>query len=316
MIKLVRLIFLISTAVFVSSVCTAQDDSVEVPDFPLLTGCYLGQKLPGILPEVFAPGTITRSDYWEHSSPSFSPDGNTVYWSAHIGPSKQRIFYMTSRDGQWTPPAFAPFWHDRHGGGPRFSPDGQRLYFYSKHPESHLAENEFMNIWYLEKTEHEWGIPQKLPAPVNSGKSEASPSFTNDGMMYFCSARDGGFGKDDIYCSRFEHGQFVEPVNLGQAINTGEVEFGCCIAPDGSYLLFSRYIENPKGVSIYLSFKKPDGSWTVAQELSETIELCEKARFPGLSPDGKYLFFTATRDKDVKIYWVDARIIEELKPEN
>jgi hypothetical protein len=38
-----------------------------------------------------------------------------------------------------------------------------------------------------------------------------------------------------------------------------------------------------------------------------------------VTPDGKYLFFTSNRPKEGQqtgnIYWVDARVIEELRPE-
>ena len=157
-----RYMTLILTAMIAAAVCLAQDDSLGVPEFPLLTGPYLGQEPPGPEPEVFAPGVITRSDYWEHSSPAFSPDGKEVFWSAHIGPRKQRIFYMKLKDGQWSSPEFAPFWVDRHGGGPAFSLNGERLYFYSSYPESHLAGHEFFNIWYAERQGGDWGNPQKL----------------------------------------------------------------------------------------------------------------------------------------------------------
>ncbi len=42
---------------------------------------------------------------------------------------------------------------------------------------------------------------------------------------------------------------------------------------------------------------------------SKKTEYC-----PIFSPDGKYFFFTSTRDGNGNIYWVDAKIIEELKP--
>ena len=39
-------------------------------------------------------------------------------------------------------------------------------------------------------------------------------------------------------------------------------------------------------------------------------ELC-----PNVTPDGKYLFFNRNgEDGDLKVFWVDAKIIEELKP--
>jgi hypothetical protein len=41
-------------------------------------------------------------------------------------------------------------------------------------------------------------------------------------------------------------------------------------------------------------------------------------RFPRLSPDGKYFFFASNRDKSegkvgFDYYWIDARIIDELR---
>lgn len=36
---------------------------------------------------------------------------------------------------------------------------------------------------------------------------------------------------------------------------------------------------------------------------------------PGLTSDGKYFFFLDNRDYVNQPYWVDAKIIEELKPE-
>jgi len=134
--------------------------------------------------------------------------------------------------------------------------------------------------------------------------------------MYFNSERNGGKGGSDIYFSKFEEGQFTEPENIGAAINTKDTEYAPCIAPDESYLIFSRYTENPKGVQLYISFHRSDGSWTKAEKMSKKNKLFERARFPGLSRDGKYLFFCAYANRDVEIYWVDAKIIEELKPKN
>lgn len=37
---------------------------------------------------------------------------------------------------------------------------------------------------------------------------------------------------------------------------------------------------------------------------------------PVVTPDGKYLFFNSTRSGVQNAYWVDAKIIEDLKPKN
>jgi len=38
-------------------------------------------------------------------------------------------------------------------------------------------------------------------------------------------------------------------------------------------------------------------------------------KLPGLSYDNKYLFFNAFKNQDADVYWVDAKIIENLKPD-
>jgi len=305
------MIIMLSLSLF--TLCYAQEKAKDKSDFPILTGSYLGQKPPGLIPEILAPGIVSRSDYHEHSSPAFSPDGNEVYWSAHIGPRKQRMFYMKFEKGRWSRPEIIFFWKDRHGGGPVLTPDGKRLIFYSVYPESHLAGTEFMNIWFTERGDNGWGKPQKMNSIINSEKGESSPSFTNDGSMYFNSDRDGGKGKSDIYYSKIVNGQFSDPEKLGEAINTKDDEYGSCISPNESFLLFSRYTENPKGVSIYISFRKSDGTWTKAQNMGDKIKLCKRARFPGVSPDGRYLFFCAYADRDLDVYWVDAKIVDQFR---
>jgi uncharacterized protein (TIGR02145 family) len=57
---------------------------IEV-DFHNLTGAYFGQTPPGATPQVFAPGIIS-TDANEYSAPSFSPDGNEVFWRANRWP--------------------------------------------------------------------------------------------------------------------------------------------------------------------------------------------------------------------------------------
>jgi dipeptidyl aminopeptidase/acylaminoacyl peptidase len=96
-------------------------------------------------------------------------------------------------------------------------------------------------------------------------------------------------------------------VNLGEQINTEKLEMTPFIAPDGSYLLFSKEDD------LYVSFLKKDGSWSAAIDMgpsinSDGLELC-----PVVSPDGKYLFFNSSRNGVISTYWVDAKIISEIK---
>ena len=64
------------------------------------------------------------------------------------------------------------------------------------------------------------------------------------------------------------------------------------------------------GKGLYISFKKEDGSWTQAKNIKPTINT--NGSLATLSPDGKYLFYNCNLDQN--IYWLDAKIIEDLKP--
>ena len=65
---------------------------------------------------------------------------------------------------------------------------------------------------------------------------------------------------------------------------------------------------------IYI-YRKSDGSWIEPQNLGSEINKKYHERFPGVSPDGKYLFFTRPNgENNGNIYWINAKIIEELKP--
>jgi Tol biopolymer transport system component len=61
---------------------------------------------------------------------------------------------------------------------------------------------------------------------------------------------------------------------------------------------------------MFISWRRQDGTWREPQ----AIDLGMNAGLPLVSPDGKYLFFTAGERGKSEIYWVSANIIEAMKP--
>ena len=65
---------------------------------------------------------------------------------------------------------------------------------------------------------------------------------------------------------------------------------------------------------LYISFRREDGSWTDAVDMGETVNAAS-SRFSGISPDGRYFFFSKLREGKEVLYWVDATIIDDLRPD-
>jgi len=72
----------------------AQENSANDPDFPTLGNRYLGQKPPGLIPELFAPGIVSTEEYVEAGG-DFTPDMKEFYFSRYGGKYKKRTLFVT-----------------------------------------------------------------------------------------------------------------------------------------------------------------------------------------------------------------------------
>jgi hypothetical protein len=274
-----------------------------------LSGAYLGQPPPGAEPVVFAPGIVSTTDN-EHSIPAFSPNGDEVFWFANRppGPANQAWLHfawtMRRENGRWTAPAASPF-----DGMLVFSPDGGRAYFGSQD-----------DIWEVEKASDKWGerCCLGLISRFPELKAIFMPSVTRTGTLYFIGHAPGGLRNDfGIFRSEFVNGEYAKPQLLPRCINLPPfLNWAPFIAPDEGYLLFSsnrRDPDNDPG-DIYISRRLADGRWADPVSLGEPVNTPRQEVFPGLSPDGKYLFFARdTPGRGNDIYWVDAATIPALR---
>jgi len=282
-----------------------------------ITGDYLGQERPNSTPKPFAPGILLNT-HRPHGNITFSPDGKEIYWTAALDfGAFQKIWMMHQVNGQWSPPK-AVFFPDPYTvGGPAVSPDGERLFFDVLKPAEEKGQNPDHDIWFQEKNAPGRGEVIKPGSPLNSDKSALGPSISLNGTIYFYSFDiEGGFGSVDIYRSRHFKDGYETPENLGDSINSKFMETLPYIAPDESYLLFSSMRPDGYGdFDLYVSYHKEDGTWTKSKNLGETINTPARESISVVSPDGKYIFFISRRNGIGEFFWVDAKIIEELKPE-
>ena len=287
---------------------------------PVKTGEYLGLKKPGDKPEIFAQG-IVSSDFDEHGYVSISPDGKEMYWTIIRrlpGAFRGTIMFSKMENGYWTTPC-SPSFADKNYDNWYATPttDGNRIFFSSRRPIKEGGEplNPMggMHIWYVEREKDEWSESKLLNTAVSTGDDFAL-SISKNGSLYFSSMREGGMGNLDIYCSKFVNGEYSVPENL-EKINSEHYEDGPFVSPDESYLIFesSRPGGIDSSIDLYISFKKRDGSWSDPINMGDKINSSLTDRWGRVSPDGKYMFFGRWKNWNSDIFWINAKIIEELK---
>jgi Tol biopolymer transport system component len=128
------------------------------------------------------------------------------------------------------------------------------------------------------------------------------------------SNRDGTYGRWDIYRAEYKVGQYVNVQNIGFPVNSKVSDADPAVAPDESYLLFCSHRPDGFGKSdLYITFRKQDGTWSTPQNMGPDINTPYSEEKPYITCDGKYLFFSNDSAGNLEIYWVGAKIIEELK---
>jgi len=294
--------------------------SCAVPEEPPspVEGPYLGQTAPGKTAEIFAPELISKNK--AEGCSGFLKNGSVFVWSTMDPDSDWRYkptYWMELRDGRWTEPKPVPF-NDLSPYNFTVAPDDKSLYFTSiRPPEDHSILLEQSNIWVVIKTTDGWSEPLMLGPSINTDEYyENYPSITADGTIYYMSRREAGVGKTDIWRSRWANGIYKEAENPGPVINTEESDQDPFIAPDESYLIVCLDKEGGfGGYDLFITFRTMDGGWTSPANMGEAVNGPGPEFRPYVTPDGRYLFFTRrlNNKKHGDIYWVDARIIEDLK---
>jgi hypothetical protein len=287
-IKLLILTIIISLNTVFAQEITESDFS-----FPLLEGSYMGQEPPGIVAEPFAPGIISKGG-WEIQG-VFAPG--------------MKEFYFTTRSGKGTPITVIGFrqqdnvWKKyiefKRNGEIVFSPDGNRM---------HMAKG------YKDRMGEGW-----------SERKSLGPMFDREdwGIMRLSASAKGTYVFDDyksddvIRISTLKDGKRQAPKKMGPVVNTGKWTAHPFITPDESYLIWDSEREGGYGASdLYISFRQKDGSWGPAINMGDKVNSEKGDTYASVTSDSKYILFNRNiDDNNTDIYWVDAQIIDALRPQ-
>lgn len=264
-------------------ICSSQGAATK------LTGPYIGQKPPGLTPQLFQPSERT-TEYRDWGG-SFTPDMQTYYFSRWFKEGKSKRFAYQFENNVWTLSEVSPHF------SPNMSPDGKTMFSGTK---------------YIEHTENGWSQPKSL-----------GPMFEDFRIMRLTASKQDTFVFDEatrtgnglLRYSRLVDGKRQPPKPFGKNINSGKWTAHPFIAPDESYIIWDSEREGGYGSSdMYISFRQPDGSYGKAINFGDTINTEGEDGGGSVSPDGKYLFYCRRcSPPNFDIMWVDAKIIDVLR---
>lgn len=235
------------TAIFVST----RKGSIESPDNPYNFDIWMSHYEndawqppihlgPDIDPTV---GPNINTAAWE-LEPSFSDDGNVIYFTRYEpGDILSGDLYVVQKvDGVWQS---AQNWNDvpelpniNTPGGEEHCPiiaSDSLIYFNYNQP----GVTQDSDIWKVEKKDGVWQAPVSLGSKINSPQRDHMhwTGLSKDGKsLVITSMRTdlGSRGGHDMWISHQDkNGEWQEPINLGDTINTGGEDMCWTFTPDG-----------------------------------------------------------------------------------
>ena len=259
-------------------------------------------EIPDTTPVRLGPGTISLENRTEMGC-AFSPDA-TEFWFvgavATAGGEEPALFRSQFRQGGWTNPRQAPFDPEVREFSPHITPDGRRfLFFRQKRSDPEFREG----TWVAERIDDTWAEPQFFHTGYCLVQDLA-------GSFYFNSDSRETTNRD-LVMTQLHDGQFTAPTDLPGDVNSLYWEAHPCIDPGGRFILFdSIRPDSLGGQAMYVSFRRPDGSWGPGIPVGDELRFEWGGNTPALSPDGEFLLFHADGD----LWWVSIEVINRHRP--
>jgi len=277
---------------YVCSVLMMSGKSYGQDEYPKLEGPYLGQKPPGKVAEPFAPGIISKEG-WELEG-VFAPGMKEFYFTANR--KSATVTGFRQHNNVWKKYIEFP-----RSGEIVFSADGKRMY---------------MAKGYKDRIGDGWSELKSLGPMIDREDWHIMRlSASEQGTYFFDEATRAGNGL--LRSSRLINGKREEAKPLNKEINAGKWTAHPFIASDESYLIWDSEVEGGFGGSdIFISYRKKNGEWGPAINMGDTVNSDKEDFYASVTPDGKYILFNRGIDDkgNIDIYWVDAQIIDVLRP--
>jgi len=253
----------------------------------------------GNSPKLFGEGVISGPA--DDRAPTFSPDGNTVFFGRG-NPSQFTVLVSHRIDGSWSEPEIAPFsgcWRDLE---PSMAPDGSYLIFASNRPASKggkpldghyggkVALGKGGNLWRVDRVGSGWSDAHRLPDSVNVSDSVFAPTISSDGTLYFMHP-DAQGNHFHLFRSAYSRGSY-QPATPAGLDAGGTAEVDPAVAPDESFIIFSsRSPEHPQQSRLFIAFRD-NQNWNTPIDLGDEVNEEGDNNEARLGADHRSLYFS------------------------
>jgi Tol biopolymer transport system component len=188
------------------------------------------------------PDTAVFSKSFSNHEPFISSDGQRLYFTSDrdkkTAENRRDLFYVNKLKNGWSEPVkldvpinsgYTEFFFYQSNNG--------TIYFASNRPGGFGM----LDIYYVKPENGKYDKLINIGNVINKGYTGDPCIAPDDSYIIFTSARKIGADNCDLYISFNKNGNWSEPIDMGNLINTKANEYGPCISPDGKYLFFVRH---------------------------------------------------------------------------
>ena len=270
----------------------------------------------------------TVNSYAEESYPLISSDGNTLYFIRTFhqkntgNPQRQDIWYSEKdTSGKWTQATneLGPLNDGDNNAVVGLSRDGYTLYLlneYTPGPGSRPGVSK------SKRTKDGWSPPEAVDFPDIALEDLYYSLYKPVDENYFMLTMNikSGNGRNDIYVvTRNDFGEWLEPINLGNVVNTPSDEISPYYDPDTKRLYFaSRGHKGLGNYDLFYSERTDTTNWTSWSEpINPGSPVNSKSFDAYLSMTGDHeVYFCSTRDDTISnIFRCKLMDLDKMEPE-
>lgn len=251
------------------------------------------------------PFDLINSPY-DEQNPVISPDGRTLYFTRANHPENiggeidpGDIWYSNVMpDGKWSTPVNARTLNNTSWNGVLgFVGGSDAIYLYNHYQPGGKAKT--VGLSRSIKTTSGWSFPENFDIPYFKTTSKMHGGYITDDAsiaLFSLESYDTRGGEDIYVCFNKGNGNWSEPKNIGNVINTKFQEFTPYLSDDKKTLYFAT---NGRGTGTDLYYaERLDDSWINWTEPLPLILLNTDGKETGLRTFGPLNIYTSTTNSD------------------